>query len=186
MVFSSLGGLKSCAVGGGRIESEEVHEEVRALLDDNLLSPTHSSGQNSPLTGPPQTLFDAARKQHNIKQPKRTIKKGQLSSEKEKNKWETIETTVTYDNGSKETILGPNVEEIETFNDDESCPERCWECIETMVFRLFCCNASFKTAEVYRNMQNVFTRVDHIASRVFPMTFMIMNITYWALYIYIL
>ena len=50
MVFSSLGGLKSCAVGGGRIESEEVHEEVRALLDDNLLSPTHSSGQNSPLT----------------------------------------------------------------------------------------------------------------------------------------
>ena len=37
------------------------------------------------------------------------------------------------DNEKDEFDLEDNSEK-EEFNDDESCPERCWECIETMVF----------------------------------------------------
>ena len=188
MILSGLGGLRSFASHGVDFPDENVDitiAETRGLLDENLLSPVHSSELNSPVRAPTQKWVNIVRKHqgttNKIKPPI-----NQLSVD-EGNKWETIETAVVYDNGSKQTVLDSNIPPTHEFTDvNESCTEKCWDCIESMIFRIFCCNKSFKTAEVYKNMSDVFNKVDHIASRVFPFTFLVINIAYWALYIYIL
>ena len=173
LIFSSLGGLRSCATQGTNVPVDITNDEMRGLLDENLLSPVHSSEMNSPLSGDPnQTWMDVVRKHHD-KKFKKPLQKQQTIVDG--GNWETIETTVLNDNGT-----------IEHTDIEESCTERCWDCIEGMIFRILCCNKSFKTAEAYKNMSDVFTKVDHVASRLFPFTFMIINIAYWALYIYIL
>ena len=206
MVFSSLGGLRSCATRGAEFSEGNIditNDETRGLLDEALLSPVHSSEMNSPVRAPTQTWVDIVRKHQGTRIKNKPLPKQssnaegnkqetiehppKQSSNAEVNKWETIETTVVFDNGNKETVLDSNVPPTQEFRDvDESCTERCWDCIEGIIFRIFCCNKSFKTAEVYKNMSDVFNKVDHVASRVFPFTFLIINIAYWALYIYIL
>lgn len=187
MIFSSLGGLRSCATHGADFaeKADILNDEMTGLLDEDLLSPIHSSEMNSPVRGPTQTWVDIVRKHQGNKNKIKLPPK--QSSNAEVNKWETIETTVVYDNGNKETVVDSNVPSNHKFTDvDESCTERCWDCFESMMFRIFCCNKSFKTAGAYKNMSDVFNKVDHVASRVFPFTFLIINIAYWALYIYIL
>ena len=108
MIFSSLGGLRSTAVTGSNFPGGKTivtNDEMRGLLDENLLSPIHSSELNSPTTGgPSQTWLEVARKHHKQKF-KESVASGKTLSQAEDNKWETIETQVVYDNGSKETIL---------------------------------------------------------------------------------
>ena len=185
MVMGSFGGLRSCAIPCADLaveKPENIEDVLRFPLDENLLSPDNSSAENTPVKGPPQTLFETALNYHNKKL--NNAAPNQLANDDEK-AWETVETTVTYGHGSKQTILASNVT-INAVTGDVSCAERCWECFEHMMFRIICCNPSFRTDQSYRNMSNVFTKVDHVASRVFPLTFMIINVAYWALYIYIL
>ena len=191
MIFSSLGGLRSTAVHGSNFPGGKTvvtNDEMRGLLDENLLSPIHSSELNSPITGgPSQTWLEVARKHHKQKFKVAAVS-NKSANQVEDNKWETIETQVVYDNGSKETILASD-DAMNNFNvDDDTCREKCWECLEETILKLFCCNfsKSFRSAEVYKNMGDFFNKVDHIASRVFPLTFMVINIAYWTLYIYIL
>ena len=180
MLFTGLGGLRPTTFDGTECpegKTETMDDEVFEGLDENLLSPINSSQLNSPLLSssiqqPPNQKFSIAQS----KQPSNIAE----------NKWETIETTVVYDNGSKETILTSKVASIEVFTNDESCSDRCWECIENMFLRMICCRTSIKTAEIYKNMSNVFLKVDHVASRVFPLTFLIINIAYWSSYLYIM
>ena len=103
------------------------------------------------------------------------------------NQWETIETTIEYDNRRRKTILPTNVPPNEVTKTDESCTERCWECIENMFLKI--CSpkkSSFDTAEKYKNMSKLFLKADHVASRIFPLTFLIINVAYWVSYLYIL
>ena len=102
------------------------------------------------------------------------------------NPWETIETTVVYDNGSKETVPETTIPSIEIVPNDESCSEKCWDCIESVFLRLFCSRKSLKTGTIYQNTAKVFFNVDRVASRAFPLTFLIINVVYWVTYIYIL
>ena len=192
MIFASLGGLRSCAAGGTDFPGGKTmvgNDEMRGLLDENFLSPIHSPEHNTPTNaGPSQTWLDVARKHHKQKL-KETAAPRKLESQVEESKWETIETQVVYDNGSKETILAPDNDENKFAVDgDDSCTEKLWDCLEESLLKLFCCNfsKSFRSAEVYKNMGDFFNKVDHIASRVFPLTFMIINVAYWTLYIYIL
>ena len=71
MIFSSLGGLRSTAVHGSNFPGGKTivtNDEMRGLLDENLLSPIHSSELNSPTTGAPsQTWLEVARKHHKQK-----------------------------------------------------------------------------------------------------------------------
>lgn len=191
MIFASLGGLRSCAARGSEFPEGKTlvtNDEMRGLLDENLLSPIHSSELNSPTNaGPSQTWLEVARKHHKQKFKETTISR-KSTTHIEENKWETIETEVVYDNGSKETILAADNDMNNFTVDDDTCREKCWECLEETILKLFCCNFSktFRSAEVYKNMGDFFNKVDHIASRVFPLTFMVINIAYWTLYMYIL
>ena len=62
MIFASLGGLRSCAARGSEFPEGNTlvtNDEMRGLLDENLLSPIHSSELNSPTNaGPSQTWLD--------------------------------------------------------------------------------------------------------------------------------
>merc|ERR1719150_661580 len=100
---------------------------------------------NSPSSGDPtQTWMDVARKHHDIKFKKPLPKQKSIVGG---NDWETIETTVLNDNGNTETILDSKIPSVHELTDaEESCTERCWDCIESMIFRILCCNKSFKTA----------------------------------------
>ena len=181
MFFSGFGGLQKsfafAGIQGCEEEFEKIDLEAKELLGENLLSPTNSSELNSPIRAPsnqqpPNQKFD--------------IVQSTQSPNSRSNKWETIETTVVYDNGSKETILTSNLASTDVRTNQESCSERCWECIENIILTMFCAKNSLKRAEIYKNMSTVFAKVDHVASRVFPLTFLIINVAYWASYIYIL
>ena len=192
MIFASLGGLRSCAVRGSDFPGGKTivtNDEMRGLLDENLLSPIHTPELNSPTTdGPSQTWLEVARKHHKQKFKNDAAALRKSANQGEENKWETIETEVVYDNGSKETILAAD-NGVNNFSvDNDTCKEKCWECLEETILKLFCCNfgQSFRSAEVYKNMGDFFNKVDHIASRVFPLTFMVINVAYWTLYMYIL
>ena len=170
------------SIGFPKEEVEAIDHEAGELLDEALLSPTHSSEPNSPLrnTSAPQPHLG-----YEVSAAAATTKSSQPTNIAS-NPWETIETTVVYDNGSKETILAPTIPPVEVIANDESCSEKCWDCIEHVFLKLVCSRSSLQTAEMYKNMSKVFFKVDRIAGRVFPLTFLIINITYWTLYMYIL
>ena len=104
MFFSGFGGLQKsfafAGIQGCEEEFEKIDLEAKELLGENLLSPTNSSELNSPIRAPsnqqpPDQKFD--------------IVQSTQPPTSRSNKWETIETTVVYDNGSKETILTSNL-----------------------------------------------------------------------------
>lgn len=107
------------------------------------------------------------------------------------NEWETIETRVYYNNG-RESVSSSlhhhhhpsqHLNSIEIVNSDDSCCDQIWECFESILHKL---RPTIKTAEVYRDTNAVFNRVDKLAGRLFPLTFLLLNFVYWSSYIYIL
>ena len=140
---------------------QSVHDNEAILEDENLLSPEVS---------PPPSPRQEFRNECNHYHP---------------NEWETIETTVVYNNGSRESFASVqqhHMNSIEIITDD-GCFDQFWDYVESILNRF---RWSIKTAEVYRNSSSVFNKVDKYAGRLFPLTFLLLNFIYWSSYMYIL
>ena len=212
LLMSGFGNVCSSAFQGvvpeADVQGADEPDEEDELLNDDVLSPTNSSQCNSPIlhshaapTNNPEIQSSFPTRENPTAPPIQpgTIGGTVMGSTNDGNdhEWETVETVVLYNDkhGSKEMIVtaADNTQDdwiCTTVDDiistDEKCLERCWVCVENIFLRLICSKRAFKTADGFRNMHNFFTKVDHVASRMFPLTFLIINIAYWASYIYIL
>ena len=191
MSRDSIRGLRSCVfpgidMPGRRTETiDDGDEEIYEYLEEKLLSPNTLSDVHLPLLGPSM---------HNEKFITRKINNEKLaivqasvpSNDKNEDEWETIEATVVYDNGVKETFLEPDFALMTKPKNELSFFEQCSECIVNMSIRLCCSNSTYETSEISRKLSVVVNNVDHVSSRIFPATFLIINIIYWIMYVYIL
>ena len=64
--------------------------------------------------------------------------------------------------------------------------ERCFDCMEALISFICQRGNGVRSMEVYKNSTQVFFHVDKIARKVFPATFMLLNLAYWTIYVYIL
>ena len=158
--------LPSIEIGDDAVFGDDGLEDGDGLCDENLLSPTGSSSLPSPV--PRKSFAD-------------------LKAEFMRSQWNTIETTVIYDNGTNElfTHSSANITKVNIDDDDQTCSDRCWNRIENFFLGLQC-SGSFKTSNVYRNTMSVFNTVDSWARRIFPLTFLVSMLIYWSSYTYIL
>ena len=103
------------------------------------------------------------------------------------NQWNTVETTVTYGNGTNQIMTHSlaNITPVDIDEGDVSCSERLWNRIESCFLSLTC-SRSFKRSNVYRNTITYFNTVDRWASRIFPLMFVTAIFIYWSSYTYIL
>ena len=167
--------LPSAEIGDDAVFGDDGLEDGDGLCDENLLSPTGSSSLPSP---EPRKSF-ADLKAEFIRSQAQFVT----------SQWNTIETTVVYDNGTNEIFTPSAVANIPNVNidddDDQTCSDRCWTRIENCFLGLQC-SGSFKTSNVYRNTMQVFNTVDSWARRIFPLTFLVAMLIYWSSYTYIL
>ena len=140
--------------------------------DGDLLSPTGSSELPSPV---PRKSFSELKREFMI---------NAMNSQ-----WNTVETTVIYDNGTNETIFAHSplnpIEHVDINDGDINCSERFWNGIEACFLKCSC-SGSFKTSNVYRNTITAFNTVDRWASRLFPLMFVTGIFIYWSSYTYLL
>ena len=135
-------------------------------IDDDGLSATGSSGLPSPI--PEKSFMD-------------------LKREFFQSQWNTVETTVTFGNGTNE-VIAHSITNLATVDIDEgeiTCSEKFWNGVENCFLSLTC-SRSFKRSNVYRNTITYFNMVDRWASRLFPLTFVIGVFIYFSSYTYIL
>ena len=136
------------------------------LENDDMLSPTGSSTLPSPV--PRKSFLDIKR-------------------EFFQNQWNTVETTVTYGNGTNQIVAHSlsNITPVDIDEGEISCSERFWNRMESCFLSLTC-STSFKRSNVYRNTITYFNTVDRWASRLFPCMFITGLFVYWSSYTYIL
>ena len=99
-----------------------------------------------------------------------------------------IETTVIYDSGVKESFLEPDFDRLEEpkHQNDPTFTEKFWECIVNMFLKICCCTTSIEPNELTNYLSYVLDNVDHVSSRMFPASFLLINIIYWGIYVYII
>jgi hypothetical protein len=185
-------GLRSCVfpgidMPGRRTETiDDDDEEIYEYLEEKLLSPTTLSELHLPLLGlsvVPNEKFITSK----IPKEKLAIVQASVPCDADNGEeWETIETTVVYDNGDKESFLEPDFSLTRQPKSDLTFFEKCWEYIVNMSIRLCCPNSTSETSEISRKMSVVVNNVDHVSSRLFPATFLAINIIYWIMYVYVL
>ena len=111
----------------------------------------------------------------------------ELKREFFQSQWNTVETTVTYGNGTNE-VIAHSITNLATVDIDEgeiTCTEKFWNGVENCFLSLTC-SRSFKTSNVYRNTITYFNTVDRWASRLFPLMFVTGVFIYFSSYTYIL
>ena len=152
-------GLCDDGLGGDGLEGD-------GLEGDDMLSPTGSSTLPTPV--PRKSYMDL----------KREFMQGQ---------WNTVETTVTYGNGTNEVIAHSmtNIATVDIDQGEITCLEKFWNCVENCFLSLTC-SGSFKRSNVYRNTIQYFNTVDRWASRLFPLMFVTGIFVYFSSYTYIL
>ena len=185
-------GLRSCVfpaidMPGRRTETiDDEDEDIYEYLEEKLLSPKALCELDLPLLGPsvPNEKFVMSK----IPNERLAIVQSTIPSKDDNDEWETIETTVVYDSGIKETFLEPDFDcfkEPKNQN-DPTFTEKFWECIINIFLRLCCSASSIETNELTEYMSYILDNVDHVSSRMFPSAFILINIIYWGMYVYIL
>ena len=163
---------------------DEEHENLYEYLEDRLLSPTILSELNFPLIDSSTPHNTPLRKKLNeIEIP--SIPSTMLEYEEE-DEWETIETTVSYGNGFKQTFIEPEMSSTEEERTGNPICNKGWNWNVKLFLRLCCSKTSLEEDEMHGKLAILFENVDHISSRAFPLAFVFINIMYWVLYIYIL
>ena len=67
-----------------------------------------------------------------------------------------------------------------------TCADRCMDCFEAIISCLSCSKGPVRGMEIYRNTNSVFLKVDSYARKIFPFTFLFLNLVYWTFYVYII
>ena len=151
--------LMDDGLGGDGLEGDEIDnaDGLSAAGSSNLPSPT-----------PQKSFMD-------------------LKREFFQSQWNTVETTVTYGNGTNQIMTHSlaNITPVDIDEGEVSCSERLWNRIESCFLSLTC-SRSFKRSNVYRNTITYFNTVDRWASRLFPLMFITALFIYWSSYTYIL
>ena len=186
-------GLRSCVfpgidMPGRRTETiDDEDEDIYEYLEEKLLSPKALCDLDLPLLGPsvPNEKFVMSK----IPNERLAIVQSTIPGKDDDNdEWQTIETTVVYDSGVKETFLEPDfdcLEELQNQN-DPSFTEKFWECIVNTFLKLCCCTSSIEPNELTKYLSFVLDNVDHVSSRMFPAVFLLINVIYWTTYVYII
>ena len=190
MLRSSIRGLRSCVfpgidMPGRRTETiDDDDEDIYEYLEEKLLSPKTLSELHLTLLDP--NTLNKKFIMSKIPNEKLAIVQATLPCNDETDEWDTIETTVVYDNGVKESFLNPDFDAIEECQNELTLLEKYWEYFTNMFLRLCCSKSSSELKDISKKLSFVIDNVDHVASRLFPITFVLINVVYWVVYIYVL
>ena len=185
-------GLRSCVfpgidMPGRRTETiDDEDEDIYEYLEEKLLSPKALCDLDLPLLVPsvPKNKFIMSK----IPNERLAIVQSSIPCNDEDDEWETIETTVVYDSGVKESFLEPDFDYLEEpkHQNEPTFTEKFWECIVNMFLKICCCTTSIEPNELTNYLSYVLDNVDHVSSRMFPASFLLINIIYWGIYVYII
>ena len=172
---------------GRRTETiDDEDEDIYEYLEEKLLSPKALCDLDLPLLGPsvPNNKFIMSK----IPNERLAIVQSSIPCNDEDDEWETIETTVVYDSGMKESFLEPDFECLEEpkHQNEPTFTEKFWECIVNMFLKICCCTTSIEPNELTNYLSYVLDNVDHVSSRMFPASFLLINIIYWGIYVYVI
>ena len=136
-------------------------------------------------------LIDSPTKKDSPEQEKcngYNFKNNHLSSQEDENEddWDTIETTIIYGNGMKHHFIDENFSPKRKDNKKDISTENRWSTMIKAILKICSLKPSKDREELSGNLAILFDNIDHISSRAFPITFLIINIMYWVFYVYIL
>ena len=116
------------------------------------------------------------------------FKNNHLSSQEDENEddWDTIETTIIYGNGMKHHFIDDHYSPQGKNNKKDISTENRWSVMIKAILKICSSKPSKDREELSGNLAILFDNIDHISSRAFPITFLIINIMYWVFYVYIL
>ena len=190
MLRNNIRGLRSCVfpgidMPGRRTETiDDDEEDIYEYLEEKLLSPKTLSELHFPPLD--QNTLNEKFIMSKIPNEKLAIVQTTLPCNDETDEWDTIETTVVYDNGVKESFLNPDFDAMEECQNDLTLLEKYWEYFANIFLRLCCSKSSSELKEISEKLSFVIDNVDRVSSRLFPITFLLINIVYWVVYIYVL
>ena len=111
-----------------------------------------------------------------------------LSSQEDENEedWDTIETTIIYGNGTKQHFIDEHFSPQRKDSKKDISIENRWSTILKAILKICSSKPSKDREDLTGNLAILYDNIDHISSRAFPITFLIINIMYWVFYVYIL
>ena len=163
----------------------EEGEDLEDYLDDEMIIPTIYSDLDLP-------LIDSSMKNEDVLESAKVngynyskLNSSSLDNEND-DEWETIETTITYGNGTTHCFIDKNSLQLRETENKENSSENRWTTIIKVLLKICGSKASVEGEEMFGNLTVLFDNIDHVSSRAFPLTFLFINIMYWIFYVYVL
>ena len=163
----------------------EEGEDLEDYLDDKMIIPTIYSDLDLP-------LIDAATKNEDVFESESVngynylkLNSSSLDDESD-NEWETVETTIIYGNGTKQSFIDKDPLKLRKTENKVNSPENRWNTVIKMLSKICGSKSSVEGEEISGNLTVLFDNIDHVSSRAFPLTFLFINIMYWVFYVYVL